>query len=423
MDHIKQIILKGRRSKSFNNNCKNLNNINILNITPDQKNKNKHSPLRNLFVKNPGYTKNLNNTEYNNTNIYSNNENIDLNLNNNLLPYKNLDFYNNYNDENISYEKKLNSGNLKNNNYNKNKNKSFSLTENFQNKKIQNNFLDNFYNDKENTPPIPKESSKFSNLLQSHGQEMQNLCPLEINIELGISHINSEENSKRTIEVPILIDCKPSNISSSHINLVKDFVIIFNTLNISISEIFVFLNNLNNNLTYDDRVFSNIFLEDTWLKKENIENILKNINNNSQILKDIVLIDNSGILKVVNYCVDISLEYNSNIFSVVIITDVHDIYNNYNYFEEYKLISQKLNEKRVLMVKNFTINSIILEKNSENFDENYENLYLKSMNFFYDLCNLTMGMTYFVKVNFFDNIFRLGFARISEICRVFIYYF
>jgi len=76
---------------------------------------------------------------------------------------------------------------------------------------------DTYSADKENQPPIPRESTKYNYFENDLG-------PLEINIEGGVSHIVS--NSNKVTEIPISIDIK---MNCETPNYTKDFIIIFNT--------------------------------------------------------------------------------------------------------------------------------------------------------------------------------------------------
>ena len=50
-----------------------------------------------------------------------------------------------------------------------------------------------------------------------------------------------------------------------------------------------------------------------WLKKEDLEYLL-NYENNYQFFQNFAYLNSEGIIEVINYCIDISLENNSNIF-------------------------------------------------------------------------------------------------------------
>jgi hypothetical protein len=72
--------------------------------------------------------------------------------------------------------------------------------------------------DKENQPPVPRESSKYS-------YNENNVSPLEINLEAGISHIVSD--SSKLVEIPITVEFKlTENICTTY---GKDYIIVFNT--------------------------------------------------------------------------------------------------------------------------------------------------------------------------------------------------
>jgi len=288
------------------------------------------------------------------------------------------------------------------------------------------------YLDKENNPPIPRESSRFTTINCEND-------PFETNIELGISHVNSDQNSKRIFEIPITIDTKYQITEKEillnneiEIPLVKEYLIIFNTLSLDFTQILDFLHIAAGKMNSEDKLYSNVFSNETWLKKADLEYLLY-MENKLPYFQNISFLNTEGILQAINYCVDVSLENNSNIFSVVIINELRDLYlfDDNNLKDEYLKIAKKLKEKRVLMVKNFSINSILLKTNlSSNFtyEENRESEIqkFKFINFFEELSYLTMGLNYVVKVykNFssFKNLFFenninnlfLGLVRISQ---------
>jgi hypothetical protein len=72
--------------------------------------------------------------------------------------------------------------------------------------------------DKENQPPVPRESSKYS-------YNENNTSAVEINIEAGISHIVS--NASKLVEIPITVEFKLNENVSGCFS--KDYIIVFNT--------------------------------------------------------------------------------------------------------------------------------------------------------------------------------------------------
>ncbi len=103
----------------------------------------------------------------------------------------------------------------------------------FENLQFKHNFRslnfdsENFFNDsssenpdKENTPCIPKDSSRFS---------MADNSPIEVNIEAGVSNINT--NDSNVHEVPVVIDLKLKD--NFQMNYSKDYVLVFNSKSIS----------------------------------------------------------------------------------------------------------------------------------------------------------------------------------------------
>ena len=180
------------------------------------------------------------------------------------------------------------------------------------------------YMDKENIPPVPRESSRFNNT-----NELSS--PLEINIELGISHLNSDQSSQRTLEIPITIDTKhcyddKENIKSdSEIPLIKEYLVIFNTLSLDLNQILEFLRIASDKMNHNDKLYSNIFSNEAWVKKGDLEFLL-NLENKLHFFQNINYLNTEGIIQAIDFCVEISLENDSNIFSVIIINELKDFY-------------------------------------------------------------------------------------------------
>lgn len=72
--------------------------------------------------------------------------------------------------------------------------------------------------------PIPHESTKYSYI----APEFDN-CPLEIDIEGGLSYLPNNENKTNEIPIEIEIKTRPEIIQKLNIDYNKDLVIIFNT--------------------------------------------------------------------------------------------------------------------------------------------------------------------------------------------------
>jgi len=267
-----------------------------------------------------------------------------------------------------------------------------------------------YSSDKENSPPLPRESSKFSYF--DPEINMRNI-PLEINLEAGNSHIVS--NKGKIVEIPITIDFKykenPSistlnnigcNLNSlsenSYTSFTKDYIILFNTVSLNIENLYHIFKIIHDKISDGDRVFTNIFKSEKWLVKEDLKQILGVGELNQKIsfenyLQDTSLLNFSEIVKLINYCVDLSFEYHSNIFSIILINDIDEIPLQIEYFEEIRTVSEKLKTTKVNIIKNFTINCILLDNGKI---ENMGNI--KYVSFLNDLSMLCMGYFYAPKV-------------------------
>lgn len=140
--------------------------------------------------------------------------------------------------------------------------------------------------------------------------------------------------------------------------------------------------------SHKDRLFTNILKTDKWLTKQDLESI--NQNNYLECLQDSSILSVPEITKLVNFCVDLSFENNSNIFSVVLINDIEDLSDS-SYMDELKLVANKFKDTKVNLLKSFTINTIILDKLQ--LSSNQSNLY-----FLNDLTMLSMGHIFCPKV-------------------------
>ncbi len=423
------------QEEKINQNVSFFNNINQNNSN------NKRSILK---ISNPNYCKNIINGNTNNPNKENNINQINkkhITIDSNSINNKKEDAVDQkhkkrgLNNSEISNFRNTNISN-KSINFNitpdNKKNKSLICNENKNIDGLLNgySFSELQYMDKENIPPIPKESSRVSNKITNNLIEEENelkKSPLEINIELGVSHLNSDITCRNILEIPITIDTKFTDLNNEYkinflndnniknniydIPLSKEFLIIFNTLNLEYNQIFEFLRIASNKINKEDKLYSNIFSNDRWLKKDEIEYLL-NLEDKSPYFQNISYLNTEGILEAINYCVDISLENNSNIFSVIIVNELKDNlkFNGENVNEEFLKITKKLNEKRIFMVKNFSINTIILnQKNSQELFYNekkgineVENEKNNFINFFNELSNLTMGLNLFARVIVFN---------------------
>ena len=236
--------------------------------------------------------------------------------------------------------------------------------------------------DKENQPPLPKENSKFGNI--------KNLdFNLEIKIEGGISHIIS--NIEKIIEVPITIEINCDN----DFNYSKDTLLIFNTIALNISTIIQILKCYYEKMDDNDKIYSNIFKVGRWLNKEDIFNLINgSINNYTNFFQETEKLDYIQIAKLILFGIDMSLNVNCNIFSILIINDIDEIDDDNNEInkreEEIKSIVNKLKETKINLLKFFSINTIVLDDKGK--VKNEKNL--KFVSYLYDISLLCMGYFY-----------------------------
>jgi len=236
--------------------------------------------------------------------------------------------------------------------------------------------------DKENQPPLPKENSKFGNI--------KNLdFNLEIKIEGGISHIIS--NIEKIIEVPITIEINCDN----DFNYSKDTLLIFNTIALNISTIIQILKCYYEKMDDNDKIYSNIFKVGRWLNKEDIFNLINgSINNYTNFFQETEKLDYIQIAKLILFGIDMSLNVNCNIFSILIINDIDEIDDENNEInkreEEIKSIVNKLKETKINLLKFFSINTIVLDDKGK--VKNEKNL--KFVSYLYDISLLCMGYFY-----------------------------
>jgi len=144
-------------------------------------------------------------------------------------------------------------------------------------------------------------------------------------------------------------------------------------------------------LTSLDRIFINILTIDKWLTKDELFNILDYNVFSELCIKEASYLNHTEIIQLINYCIDLSFEHYSNIFSIIMINDVDDVQT--DYVEELRIISNKICDSKVNLLKNFTINTIVLNRNESN---------VKSISFYFELSQLTLGYFYAPKVIIFN---------------------
>ena len=332
-------------------------------------------------------------------NFLSNQKEVHNNINNNSL---NRNLANIFNLNIINQNTSLNN-NYTNNNINitniTNNNVSFRKLS-FDELNDENNIEDD---DKENQPPLPKENSKFGNI--------NNLdFNLEIKIEGGISHIIS--NIEKIIEVPITIEINCDN----DFNYSKDTLLIFNTIALNISTIIQILKCYYEKMDDNDKIYSNIFKVGRWLNKEDIFNLINgSINNYTNFFQETEKLDYIQIAKLILFGIDMSLNINCNIFSILIINDIDEIDDDNIEInkrdEEIKSIVNKLKETKVNLLKFFSINTILLDDKGK--IKNEKNL--KFVSYLYDISLLCMGYFYSPKdANELMTSLNLFFATIQQ---------
>jgi hypothetical protein len=134
-----------------------------------------------------------------------------------------------------------------------------------------------------------------------------------------------------------------------------------------------------------DKIYTNVYMTDKWLTKAELFEFL-NYNFIDCINKSISFLDYQSILSLITYCLDISNEIQGNMYSIILVNDMIEVEE--DYFEGLKFISNKIKESKIRLLRGFTINTMLLRNGKEN----------RSVNFFYDLCLLTMGYLYTPKV-------------------------
>jgi hypothetical protein len=267
------------------------------------------------------------------------------------------------------------------------------IEEDSQNLSLQFNNFPNYENnstnedltDKENSPPVPRYSSKFS---YNDPETTQSISPVEINLEVGSSHIISD--SQKTVEIPITVDFRlKENFQNNQIfNYSRDFIVIFNTVSLNIQNVYQILKILLEKMNDQDRLFTNIIRIEKWLIKEELRELIMNENFSNFVNSETQYLNYTEITKLMTYCIDLSFEHHSNIFSILLINDIDEIPENVDYFEDLRIVSNKLAESRVNLIKNFTINCILLD-HGKTIEKTPTNL--KSISFFYELSIISMG--------------------------------
>ena len=350
---------------------------------------------------------------------------------NNNLKYKTGFHFNNSNNNNINYISNINKVNRKldfqsdeknkditineiNNNLNESINSlmnASNTTSKFLNNSLRNLDFNDVTNeeineedndeDKENNPPLLKENLRFcqnneninNNEDNSNGIISNNDNNIEINISGGISHIIS--NSKRAVEIPITIEI--NTLNSSKVNYSKETLLIFNTNSLNLEQVLLILKIFDDKMGKDDKIYSNIFKSVEGLGKDKIDEILNIKNNNYfSVFKETERINYEKISTLIEYAIDLSMNSLSNIFSVLLITDIDEINSiNADYSLEIKKIIKKLENTKVNLLKYFSINTILLDDRGSELSPKIKNE--KNMNYIsylFDLSMMCMGFFY-----------------------------
>jgi hypothetical protein len=253
---------------------------------------------------------------------------------------------------------------------------------------------DNFSEDKENSPPLPRESSKFSYIDNNESSSNSAINHVDINLEAGISHITSDSN--KVVEIPISIDLKLKDHLNQPNIFSKDYIIIFNTRSLNSEGVYHIFKQAFDKLHPYDRIFTNVFKLEKWISKDELKDLISyGLNNFETNLQDTSILDYTEVIKLISFCIDLSFEYHSNVFAVILLNDVDEIPLDVDSLEELKVIVNKFKESKANLIKNFTINSILLDGKSEE-NKTYQNI--KSVSFLYDLSMLCMGYFFAPKV-------------------------
>ena len=245
--------------------------------------------------------------------------------------------------------------------------------------------------DKENCPPLPKETSLSDSHTYSSSSPQHNYDNLiECSIEGGISHIISDSN--KIVNIPISIDIQfNKNIkpSSLNFNYSKDTLLIFNTNELNISTLLQILKIAYDKMNNNDRIYSNIFNINQFLTKNALMSLLSSPNAMNNFVETAIL-SYEDITKLILYAIDLSFEFHSNVFSVLFVTNVNDIHNDIDYSNHIREITMKLKDTKINLLKQFTINCIILDDISKT--KSLSNVHYIS--FLYELTMICFGYFY-----------------------------
>ena len=244
--------------------------------------------------------------------------------------------------------------------------------------------------DKENCPPLPKETSLSESHSCSSSAQHNYDSLIECSIEGGISHIISDSN--KIVNIPISIDIQfNKNIKPSalNINYSKDTLLIFNTNELNISTLLQILKIAYDKMNNNDRIYSNIFNLNQFLSKNALMSLLSSPNAMNSFVETAIL-SYEDITKLILYAIDLSFEFHSNVFSVLFVTNVNDIHNEVDYSNNIREITTKLKETKINLLKQFTINCIILDDISKT--KSLSNVHYIS--FLYELTMICFGYFY-----------------------------
>lgn len=266
--------------------------------------------------------------------------------------------------------------------------------------------------DKENNPPIPKENSNYYYQSENTSQSSSATEAIEINIEAGLSHIVS--NSSKTIEIPIAIDLKLKEAFSSlsQYSYSKDTLLMFNTQELNINTIYQIIKCVNSKMGENDRMLSNVLNFSKWVTKSELCELLSDSNFASYFQESVVL-NYTEIAKLILFGIDLSFEFHSNIFSIVLINDLDDISEEKDYMDELKTVSSKIKESSISLMKSFTINTIILDDKSKVKTKSN----VRFVSYLYDMSMLSLGYFYSPKdINELIKSVALFYATINQSC-------
>lgn len=161
-----------------------------------------------------------------------------------------------------------------------------------------------------------------------------------------------------------------------------------------------------------DRILSNIFNFSKWLTKTELYELLSDGNFASYFQESVVL-NYTEIAKLILFGIDLSFEFHSNIFSIVLINDLDDIPDDKDYMDELKTVSLKIKESNISLIKSFTINTIILDDKSKIKTQSNS----RFVSYLYDMSMLSMGYFYSPKdINELIKSVALFYATIHQSC-------